>query len=322
MSGGHSTATRLSALLCWALVAACQDPGPDWIEVAALPAVEVSPAAKPGAFLQHTQRLEAADWTPAPLPGVWMAALEIPGVGTSDAAGNAHELSVAEPNADLPTPTFVPYAAELQDAQSFVPGTYTVAGGDLFLFDPDKRLCSHELRYTGTLKQPAPGRLALGNVVTDGWLLAPGGALTMQLPEWHGAVELDLGLWAYGTNQRAETNTWVVRLDGREVFRETISNHLVGPLAARTVALDFDGAHELVLENATGPAVLALGTLRLARPEWKARPPERPDLMLFVADTFRADNLAMNGGDPRWTPHMNAWAAAGLAFTNAVATAP
>ena len=87
MSGGHSTATRLSALLCWALVAACQDPGPDWIEVAALPAVEVSPAAKPGAFLQHTQRLEAADWTPAPLPGVWMAALEIPGVGTSDAAG-------------------------------------------------------------------------------------------------------------------------------------------------------------------------------------------------------------------------------------------
>lgn len=316
------TFKRLGAFLCWALMAACQDPGPDWIEVAALPKVQQTPAAAPGAFLQHTQRLQAADWTPAPLPGVWMAALEVPGVGGTDASGSAHKLSAAAPETNSPALTFVPYAAELQTAGSFAPGTYTIAGGDVFLFDPDNRLRGQTLIYTATIKQPAPGRLALGNMFTDGYLLARGGALTMHLPEWHGAAELDVEVWAYGTNIRAATNTLSVRLDGREVFREDIVNDLVGPLSARKIALDLDGAHELVLENATGPALLALGTPRLARPEWKARPDKRPDLMLFVADTFRADNLAMNGGDPRWTPHMNAWAAEGLGFTNAVATAP
>ena len=43
----------------------------------------------------------------------------------------------------------------------------------------------------------------------------------------------------------------------------------------------------------------------------------RPDLVLVSADTYRADNLAHNGGDPRWAPHLNRLADRSLCFTEA-----
>ena len=54
------------------------------------------------------------------------------------------------------------------------------------------------------------------------------------------------------------------------------------------------------------------------------RPPAattRPDLVVFLADTFRADNLAIGGGDPRITPNINAFAEVGVAFERAWSTA-
>jgi len=47
---------------------------------------------------------------------------------------------------------------------------------------------------------------------------------------------------------------------------------------------------------------------------------ERPDLLLFVADTFRADNLELYGGDPETCPELNALVQESVAFTNARAT--
>ena len=43
----------------------------------------------------------------------------------------------------------------------------------------------------------------------------------------------------------------------------------------------------------------------------------RPDLVLVSVDTYRADNLAHNGGDPRWAPHLNQLANTSLCFTEA-----
>lgn len=43
----------------------------------------------------------------------------------------------------------------------------------------------------------------------------------------------------------------------------------------------------------------------------------RPDLVLVSVDTYRADNLAHNGGDPRWAPNLNRLADQSLCFTDA-----
>ncbi len=43
----------------------------------------------------------------------------------------------------------------------------------------------------------------------------------------------------------------------------------------------------------------------------------RPDIVLFLADTFRADNLALSGGNPRFAPHLNAFAEESVYFDSA-----
>jgi len=43
----------------------------------------------------------------------------------------------------------------------------------------------------------------------------------------------------------------------------------------------------------------------------------RPDIVLFVADTFRADNLEAHGGAPELAPHLNELAAGSRRFLNA-----
>jgi len=53
-----------------------------------------------------------------------------------------------------------------------------------------------------------------------------------------------------------------------------------------------------------------------------ARPwPSAPDLVLFLADTFRADGLALYGGNPELAPHLNRFAQHALSFRNARSSA-
>src|SRR6185503_19320650 len=47
----------------------------------------------------------------------------------------------------------------------------------------------------------------------------------------------------------------------------------------------------------------------------------RPDLVLVLCDTFRADNLAEYGGDPELAPNLNRFTARALRFLDARSTA-
>ncbi|MSR61175.1 MAG: hypothetical protein EXS08_01840 [Planctomycetes bacterium] len=71
----------------------------------------------------------------------------------------------------------------------------------------------------------------------------------------------------------------------------------------------------LFLHPVLGPA--QLGSYG-ARPWFRS---SSPDIVLFLADTFRADNLACYGGEPELAPHLNAFAESALRFTNARANA-
>ncbi len=84
-----------------------------------------------------------------------------------------------------------------------------------------------------------------------------------------------------------------------------------GRSAARwTFAVDGDPAVALFANPVLGPA--RPGT-RASRPWEEAR----PDVVLFVADTFRADCMAAYGGDPRLTPNLNALAERSVRFLQA-----
>ena len=116
-----------------------------------------------------------------------------------------------------------------------------------------------------------------------------------------------------------------VRLDGESVFESIEDSSRLAtamhrysfelpPRARRAARLAFDvlgpPGQVLFLHPVVGPA--RYGT-RDARP-W---PDARPDLVLFLADTFRADGLAAGGGPPELAPNLNRFAADALRFRSA-----
>lgn len=65
-----------------------------------------------------------------------------------------------------------------------------------------------------------------------------------------------------------------------------------------------------------------LGAVVIMAPTLTRTKVERPDLAIFLADTFRADNLASLGSNPaNWAPSMNAFANANWNFQSAWSTA-
>ena len=74
------------------------------------------------------------------------------------------------------------------------------------------------------------------------------------------------------------------------------------------------------VEGPSGPALFLHPVIAPAESgSYGARPWQeaRPDIVLFLADTFRADGLALGGGAPELAPALNAFAAQALRFRNA-----
>jgi len=90
------------------------------------------------------------------------------------------------------------------------------------------------------------------------------------------------------------------------------------PLAAGRTTLRFevigDPGRAVFQVPSIGPAEVG---------DYRARPwgRSRPNLVLFIADTFRADNMEMYGGRPELTPELNAFARRSLCFARARSTA-
>jgi arylsulfatase A-like enzyme len=108
-------------------------------------------------------------------------------------------------------------------------------------------------------------------------------------------------------------------LDHEETFRAPglpAWHRVPLPAGCARLEIEVEGmlATVAVLDPRIGP--LEIGT-RGARP-WGAAP---PDVVVFLADTFRADNLAAYGGTAGVTPNLDALAAASLCFTQAWSSA-
>lgn len=309
------------ALLAALILTGCSDPTPDWLALEDVAGVAHSRA--DAERVDASQTIPPEGWATTPVPGLWITTLDIEGTNLANPDLVPHALrEIQGKGAAL---SWVPWTPALLAEGDFQPGTFTVVGGDLFLFDPDDAFHTQPLRYTATVGMAAPDRFVLGPTTSSGWLLGPGESVTVPLPAIDEPMDLFLSVWAYGNAKSGVRATWVVRADGKELHRGDLDPTLVGKLDGQRLALELEGAQQLTFENQAQHAVLAIGSPRLVRRAWReaqAQTPDRRDLVLFIIDTFRADNLAISGGDPRWTPHLNAWAQKGLTYTQARATAP
>ena len=258
--------------------------------------------------------LAAEDWSAETEPGRWSAPRPIggafrfaPGARTRLAAG-ATEFDRIQP-ADTPGP-----------------GTYLVSEDRLHL-----ALAADE-------ELPASivfGIRAGSGIARDGvWRVQGEGRVASGIPLWSGeeeGIRVDLpprcalsftGAWV-GELAESQTAELRVELDGVELVRLRLGGneqHAVVPLPAR-------GRRAALLTfEAVGPPGLALVLTPRLRPakigSYRERPwgEDRPDVVLFLADTLRADVLAIHGGDPGVTPHLNELAQESVRFLAARAT--
>lgn len=172
-----------------------------------------------------------------------------------------------------------------------------------------------------------------GRSVNGQWQLRLGGYCATGLPVWSGerqALECDLPpasqlTFRFVHAAAADSGPVAirVRLDEALLFERRMESgawrearHVEIPLppeGRRHARLSFE------VEGAAGLGAFftpTIGPIAHGRPG--ARPWDaRPDLVLFLVDTLRADSLALQGGDPALAPHLNRFAERCLRFPNA-----
>jgi len=270
--------------------------------------------------------LERASWRAAEVPGRFRAELEI--------------LAVAEPRA-----RFAPYRLE--------------SAGRSFAYEADaERMGEQRDRFTTSMLdlwlQLGPGeeppetcqlmacanyqsagegglRIAGRRLSGAGFWVPPGATRTLELAlppasslRFATAVEAALG----GRAARREARIFRVRLDGALVFEFEQQGNVLGESIVRhevelprggvpRARLSFETEGAFALTSFLGPTVGPSAIGRYGERPWRE---ERPDLVVFLADTFRADNLTAYGGPSGLTPNLDRLAAEGRTFLRAWST--
>jgi len=346
-----SLSWALSAL-SWALLGALGSCGsgaptasPRWIELArgfrplapaavvealGAPAETIRDDGEGGAWIDRA--FPASAWRPAPAatrPGTYVAdlprALWGPDVGLRPRGGARAG--------------YERVAAHLGESDApLEPGSYWTRGEALFLvLGPDEE--PGELRLSTRLfrGREADGawRVAVGDWVGDGIPVHPdvGERVRVDLPP-ASALRFGTAARRFDVEERDRPSAALFRvlLDGREIFRAEQPTHPrerarwhavpLPPAGRRGAELELrvegDPASAAFLAPVVGPAEVGGYA---ARP-WDGRGgTPRPSIVLFLADTLRADALAAYGGAPDLAPRLNALAERSRVFTEARAPA-
>ncbi len=318
----RSASGRVAVPLALAvLLTACEgEPAPGWLALSGGTRAGGAPAEN-GARLRLAPD-GASAWVDHEIaPGAWRAgerdtwnAVRPDGVGfmksgeslTLAGAGTAY---VNRPEVDNPV-----------DLEQLEPGSFAAVGELLHLcLAPDQRP-TETLVFSVEKRRAEGARPVLGAWTGEGFSLWPGESMRFTLDV---APERTLQFYwcAEGLLGPRAMNAWLrVTLDGAELLRVEGQADARGmgrwcwiELPARRAAtLAFELGGEPCLSAVLAPRV---GPSRSAPTPDEA--PRQPDLILFLADTFRADNLAHAGGAPELAPALNALAARSLTFTTA-----
>ncbi len=338
----HSTIPQCAAafLLLVVLTACRSETGQEWIHLSPIQSETVQVTGDPeGSSLRlirddagtwYEVDVSADDWSPARLDGSWKANLPCRGVAISG-LGDAHRVIAADGRS---------FAARegkgLQEIIDDVGDWSFVRAGKIFVHvaEPGMRPSDCRIWLQALHVDDAAGegdRVSGARFSGAGFSVLPGfrRELTADVPP---ASTLRFTTCAerllIDPREDEDRVTFRVSLDGRVLFEEEQEVGLHGSVrwhalempakGARAAALAFEviGPQSLTsfLEPLIGPA--SCGTYG-QRP-WGE---QRENIVVFLADTFRADNMAAYGGDPALTPHLNAFAAESLRYERVWSTA-
>jgi len=217
-------------------------------------------------------------------------------------------------------------AGEFTSGEARTPGTFAVGRDHILLCLAPGELPPEELRAACRLRPETsqPGHVRGARFSGLGLELWPGAPriATLDLPP-ASELRFALALDPLVAGAKLPPLTLRVRLDGALLHEESLDSAL--PTCAwRSVALPPEGGRGARLELSVEgtPAYVTLLDPVLApraRGRIGARPwsEERPDVVLFLADTFRADNLALHGNTLALTPNLDRFAASAVACTRA-----
>jgi len=279
-----------------------------------------------------TTTLERAHWTAIEPAGRWRAELPVLSVAEPRAAGAPYRLTPEGGVGFEYQPDLEAFAA------GPMPGRFATRVLELLLdlepgAEPPARL---ELAACANYLSVGPQGLRVqGRRVSGaGFWVAPGRPRTLELelpPEsaltFATVLEPVLGARA----ARLEPRTFRVRLDGAVLFEARQAGNLLGESVewrrvelprggVRRARLSFEVDGALALGSFLAPV---LGPAERGSPgerPWEAGSTARPDLVVFLADTFRADNLGVYGNTLALTPELDRFAAESRTFAHAWST--
>ncbi len=202
----------------------------------------------------------------------------------------------------------------VQSLEAPTEGDYRVHEGRIALaVEEAPATATFGARVEGALRSGERWRTSSERLVADGFPVWSGTRETLELPTPDGSTLTFVTRWA---GPLAEEATLRV-LDGTG---ERLSVALgEEPRPVRMEDLE-SGA---ITFEVTGPPGRALVMQPMGIPAevgtYRDRPwgEDRPDVVLFLADTLRADMLAIHGGDPTWMPRTNELAQSSVRFLQA-----
>ncbi len=259
--------------------------------------------------------------------GIWIAPRLMPGEGRPSDGGPSYALRSGEVSYELTS-----LEAALSEPELLTSHSFSVAGDSVYA-------------YTGP-NGASPGAcilreyVSLGEVENGRWRMKIGrysGDALPVLPSFH--IELPHVLVpnevlrfatvgrSYSRQDRKGTLMFRVSCDADLVFEHAQRVGLEARPEYHTVSFPKEMKGEVILRfEVRGDAALSGFFHPVFGPEDVGRYGDRPwkekrrDVVVFLADTFRADNLEAWGGDARIAPSLNAFARRSLVFPRAFAS--
>ena len=268
-------------------------------------------------------RIDLAGRGGAPAGALERAAAEaggqrLPGRADASAEGAAHRFFQGGRELRYtPLPDRLDSASIASAAEAFPEGGFTLLG-DAVLFRPFPDAAGAAVEYVAVLDpQVDPGGMPsvdVGGSSYQGFGVPSGCRTSLGELAWTESCDLVLHLAVRGTP--GPLLGVRVRVDDVVVHEESLAPSSAPTLERRRIPLRGLGG-SLSIEAYGGGAEALVLAPALTRPRAASG---RPDLVVFLADTFRADNLARAGGDPRFTPRINAFADGAAYFERAWST--
>ncbi len=302
--------------------AAPKERGPhDWVEaIDGSRRLRRRPA--PGGASWIEADLFEGDWRRAQLPGLFWTPILLEGaVGTF--AGTPFELEVDGTPVRYVSPGEVETNLGNEHAFSVIATRLYFWAGAHAAPPPSATFATYASRGA---RVDDTWRVSLDEYTADGLPVWPGESFRTTLAP-HDDLRLSFSTLAQGDPRIAADSEhsvdFVVRAQGEVIFRHTQVLGAATTHAVHSVELPETGTPRELEFAVEGNGVLtAFLQARLGPAEvggYDRRPwgEDRPDLVLFVADTFRADNLAVYGGREELTPNLDRLASEATLFERA-----